>query len=148
MCFRTIAVIEETTNYIYAFSRRFYPKRLTVHSGYICIVSMCFLGIKPTTFALLTQCSTTEPQEHVPHLTPPSLSQRIYAEFTTEIEVLPQSIFSFSFFKLNRHTVYTQLICMYIYIYIYIWEVYLPKRITVYIFKNYILLCYDVFIVF
>ncbi len=28
--------------YIYAFSRHFYPKRLTVHSGlYICIVSMC-----------------------------------------------------------------------------------------------------------
>ncbi len=26
---------------------------------------MCSLGIKPTTFALLTQCSTTEPQEHV-----------------------------------------------------------------------------------
>ncbi len=25
---------------------------------------MCFLGIEPTTFALLTQCSTTEPQEH------------------------------------------------------------------------------------
>ncbi len=27
--------------YIYAFSRRFYPKRLTVHSGYTFIVSMC-----------------------------------------------------------------------------------------------------------
>ncbi len=26
---------------IYAFSRRFYPKRLTVHSGYSFIVSMC-----------------------------------------------------------------------------------------------------------
>ncbi len=36
--------------YIYAFSRRFYPKWLTVHSGYTCIVSMCFLGIEPTTF--------------------------------------------------------------------------------------------------
>ncbi len=35
-----------------------------VHSGYTCIVSMCSLGIEPTTFALLTQCSTTEPQEH------------------------------------------------------------------------------------
>ncbi len=38
--------------YIYAFSRRFYPKRLTVHCQY-----MCSLGIEPTTFALLTQCS-------------------------------------------------------------------------------------------
>ncbi len=25
---------------------------------------VCPLGIEPTTFALLTQCSTTEPQEH------------------------------------------------------------------------------------
>ncbi len=24
--------------YIYAFSRRFYPKRLTVHSGYTCFM--------------------------------------------------------------------------------------------------------------
>ncbi len=47
----------------YAFSRRFYPKRLTVHSGYTCFISMCSLGIEPTTFALLTQHSTTEPQE-------------------------------------------------------------------------------------
>ncbi len=30
----------------------------------IFFVSMCSLGIEPTTFALLTQCSTTEPQEH------------------------------------------------------------------------------------
>ncbi len=43
--------------YIYAFSRRFYPKRLTVLSGYTFFVSMCSLGIEPTTFALLTQCS-------------------------------------------------------------------------------------------
>ncbi len=27
--------------YMYAFSRRFYPKQLTVHSGYTFIVSMC-----------------------------------------------------------------------------------------------------------
>ncbi len=50
--------------YIYAFSRRFYPKRLTVHSGYTLFCQYaCSLGIEPTTFALLTQCSTTEPQE-------------------------------------------------------------------------------------
>ncbi len=48
--------------------RRFYPKRLTVHSGYTFFFFceyMCSLGIEPTTFALLTQCSTTEPQEHM-----------------------------------------------------------------------------------
>ncbi len=49
---------------IYAFSRRFYPKRLTVYSGYTLFISMCSLGIEPTTFALLMQCSTAEPQEH------------------------------------------------------------------------------------
>ncbi len=38
--------------YFYAFSRRFYPKRFTVHCQYV-----CSLGIEPTTFALLTPCS-------------------------------------------------------------------------------------------
>ncbi len=51
--------------YIYAFSRRFYPKRLTVHSGYTFFISMCVpWELNPQPFALLTQCSTTEPQEH------------------------------------------------------------------------------------
>ncbi len=37
--------------YIYAFSRRFYPKRLTVHSGYTFFYQyVCSLGIEPTTF--------------------------------------------------------------------------------------------------
>ncbi len=52
--------------YIYAFSRCFYPKRLTVHSGYTFFVSTCVLWeSNPQPFALLMQCSTTEPQEHV-----------------------------------------------------------------------------------
>ncbi len=54
-------VVYEHSIYIYAFSRCFYPKRLTVHScytyfQYMCQY-MCSLGIEPTTFALLTQCS-------------------------------------------------------------------------------------------
>ncbi len=50
--------------FTFTFIRRFYPKRLTVHSGYTYFCQyMCSLGIEPTTFALLTQCSTTEPQE-------------------------------------------------------------------------------------
>ncbi len=50
--------------YIYAFSRCFYPKRLTVHSGYTCFITMCVpWESNPQPFALLTQCSTTEPQE-------------------------------------------------------------------------------------
>ncbi len=37
--------------YIYAFSRRFYPKRLTVYSDYTCFCQyVCSLGIEPTTF--------------------------------------------------------------------------------------------------
>ncbi len=47
--------------YIYAFSRRFYPKRFRLH---IYCQYMCSLGIEPTTFALITQCSTTEPQKY------------------------------------------------------------------------------------
>ncbi len=50
--------------YIYAFSRRFYPKRLTVQFTFI--VSICVpWESNPQPFALLTQCSTTEPQEHI-----------------------------------------------------------------------------------
>ncbi len=49
---------------IYIFSRRFYPKRLTMHSGYTFCISMCVSWeSNPQPFALLTQCSTTEPQE-------------------------------------------------------------------------------------
>ncbi len=50
----------DCTRYItFTFSRRFYPKRLTVHSGYTFFICqyVCSLGIEPTTFALLTQCS-------------------------------------------------------------------------------------------
>ncbi len=51
--------------YIYAFSRHFYPKRLTVHSDYTFFVSMCVpWELNPQPFALLMQCFTTEPQEH------------------------------------------------------------------------------------
>ncbi len=34
------------------------------YSGYTFFVSMCSPGIEPITFALLTQCSPTEPQDH------------------------------------------------------------------------------------
>ncbi len=44
--------------WLHTFTRRFYPKRLTVHSDYTFFCQyMCSLGIEPTTFALLTQCS-------------------------------------------------------------------------------------------
>ncbi len=51
---------------IYIFSRRFYPKQLTVlFRLYIFFCQyVCSLVIEPTTFALLMQCSITEPQEH------------------------------------------------------------------------------------
>ncbi len=45
--------------------RCFNPKWLTVHSGYTIFVSMCVpWELNPQPFVLLTQCSTTEPQEH------------------------------------------------------------------------------------
>ncbi len=51
--------------YIYAFSRRFYPKRLTVHSGYTCFVSMCVpWESNPQPLRCKRNALTTEPQEH------------------------------------------------------------------------------------
>ncbi len=46
--------------YIYAFSRRFYPKRLTLHSSYSFIFYQLLLslGIEPMILALLAPCST------------------------------------------------------------------------------------------
>ncbi len=46
--------------YIYAFSRRFYPKRLTLHSSYsFTFYQLLFsLGIEPMILALLAPCST------------------------------------------------------------------------------------------
>ncbi len=51
--------------YIDAFSKRFYTKRLTYSAFRLYIfVSMCVpWELNPQPFALLTQCSTTEPQE-------------------------------------------------------------------------------------
>ncbi len=46
--------------YIYAFSRRFYPKRLTLHSSYSFTFYQLLLslGIEPMILALLMPCST------------------------------------------------------------------------------------------
>ncbi len=55
--------------YIYAFSRRFYPKRLTVHSGYTFSLIHVFPGNRThNLFALLTQCSTTKPHRNTYNL--------------------------------------------------------------------------------
>ncbi len=50
--------------YIYAFSRRFYPKRLTVHSGYNFFVSTCVpWELNPQPLRCQRNALTTEPQE-------------------------------------------------------------------------------------
>ncbi len=49
-------------SFVDIFIRHFYPKRLTVHLGYT-FLSLVWVNLQP--FALLTQCSTTEPQEHL-----------------------------------------------------------------------------------
>ncbi len=60
---------------MYAFSRCFYPK--WPKSGYPFFVSMCVpWELNPQPFALLTQCSTTEPQEHITTLIPPLYKSR------------------------------------------------------------------------
>ncbi len=45
--------------YIYAFSRHFYPKRLTLHSSYSFTFDQLLLslGIEPMILALLAPCS-------------------------------------------------------------------------------------------
>ncbi len=64
-CVLAVRVHIHSIIYIYAFSRRFYTKRLTVHSGYTYFLSVCVpWELKQQPFALLTQYSTTEPQEH------------------------------------------------------------------------------------
>ncbi len=47
-------------HYIYAFSRHFYPKRLTLHSSYTFtfVQLLLSLGIEPMILALLAPCST------------------------------------------------------------------------------------------
>ncbi len=52
--------------YIYAFSRRFYPKRLTIAFMLYIFISTCVpWESNPQPFALLTQCSTTEPHRNM-----------------------------------------------------------------------------------
>ncbi len=52
--------------YIYAFSRRFYPKQLTIAFGLYIFISMCVpWELNPQPFALLMQCSNHwATQEH------------------------------------------------------------------------------------
>ncbi len=74
VCFSTVRinlVLHYIYIYIYAFSRRFYPKRLTIAFRlYIFNQCMCSLGIEPTTFcaadAMLYHWAT---QEHVIDIT-------------------------------------------------------------------------------
>ncbi len=54
--------------YIYAFSRRFYPKRLTIAFRLYIFISTCVpWESNPQPFAQLTQCSTTEPHRNTVH---------------------------------------------------------------------------------
>ncbi len=49
----------------FTFSRRFYPKRLTIAFRLYIFISICFpWELNPQPFALLTQCSTTEPHRN------------------------------------------------------------------------------------
>ncbi len=51
--------------YIYAFSRRFYPKRLTIAFRLYIFISTCVpWESNPQPFAQQTQCSTTEPHRN------------------------------------------------------------------------------------
>ncbi len=49
---------------------------------------MCSLGIEPTTFALLTQCSTTEPLEHSMCLCGLRLKNTLFSTYYTLLSLL------------------------------------------------------------
>ncbi len=53
-------MIKQADIFIYAFSRCLQ----CIQAIHLYCQYVCSLGIEPTTLALLTQCSTTEPQEH------------------------------------------------------------------------------------
>ncbi len=57
------ATVKETwASITFTFSRRFYPKQLTIAFRLYIFISMCVpWESNPQPFALLTQCSTTEP---------------------------------------------------------------------------------------
>ncbi len=52
-------------NIIYIYQTLLSKATYSAFRLYIYCQYVCSLGIEPTTFALLTQCSTTEPQEHI-----------------------------------------------------------------------------------
>jgi len=57
--YRTDKLLADIYIYIYAFSRRFYPKRLTIAFRLYIFISTCVpWESNPQPFALLTQCST------------------------------------------------------------------------------------------
>ncbi len=63
--FRTRCAMTLSTKRWIAFSRCFYPKRLTIAVRLYIFISMCVpWESNPQPFALLTQCSTTEPHRN------------------------------------------------------------------------------------
>ncbi len=73
---------------------------------------VCSLGIEPTTFALLTQCSITEPHKHIYQPASKYCVQAalVYFNTATTIIVLWNSLLSFSSsVKLSQVTFYQQL---------------------------------------
>ncbi len=60
-----IHIYTHTYIHTFTFSRRFYPKRLTIAFRLYIFISMCVpWESNPQPFALLTQCSTTEPHRN------------------------------------------------------------------------------------
>ncbi len=63
ICVLQKKIIKQVCNiHVITFIRRFYPKRLTIAFRLYIFISMCVpWESNPQPFALLTQCSTTEP---------------------------------------------------------------------------------------
>ncbi len=60
-----VVLTENIPSFTFTFSRRFYPKRLTIVFRLYIFISTCDpWESNPQPFALLTQCSTTEPHRN------------------------------------------------------------------------------------
>ncbi len=90
--------------YIYAFSRRFYPKRLTLHSSYSFTFDQLLLslGIEPMILALLAPCSTiwatgkpTDQRSNPSFVVPGNITAAFYALITVQIPTTSQQCYSF-----------------------------------------------------
>ncbi len=104
LIFPHLKVLHASIFTFYAFSRRFYPKRLTIAFRLCIFISTCVpWESNPQPFALLTQCSTTEPHRNIfAPLILSILSSFLFSRsfYSLVLSILSFFLFSRSFYSL------------------------------------------------